>query len=441
MAELSTIQHLAQVRTPGLYELAPELLAPAELRTDTTAFLGLCAEGGPLEPTLVESWDEFLQRFGAPGQGRLLPQAVHAYFVNGGRRAVIVRADETGGDPDREAVLGGLEALEAYDGLQQTAPVSLICAPDLLHVEDHEPPKPLDEQAQVAEDLRFQTECLPTGSRRTEATPSRYPKLARPVALSELIPALQRLRAFAERGRRVALIDLPPALDSQGLEALRAALASPRVALYAPWILASPAEDPTGERRRYPPCGAVAGRIASSGLLRGPWRAPANLPVLGGIGLYRDPYLPSPAILFERRVNLIRDTPQGPTLLGARTTADEDERAWLHLGTRRLVDWLCGQLALDLRWAPFEPQGPRLYRKLLLTVNRRLDALYQAHALAGASRRDACFARCDASLNGREAQDAGRVVVEIGIAPAVPAEFIVFRLGLLKDGALEVLDA
>lgn len=438
MAETSTITRLSEVHVPGLYEVEPERVVSTELRTDTTAFLGLCAWGSVLKATLVESWGEFVQRFGPPGQGRLLPQAVHAYFVNGGRRAVIVRADETDGDPDREAILAGLESLERYDELQQAAPVSLVCAPDLLHVEEREPAAPLEEQAHVAEDLRFQTECLPAGSRRTEATPSRYPELSRPAALYELIPAFEQLRDFAERGRRVAVIDVPPELDSQGITELKAALASPRVALYAPWILASPAEDPTGDRLRFPPCGAVAGRIASSTLLRGPWRAPANLPMLGGIGLYRDPYLPSPAALFEANVNLIRETPQGPTLLGARTNADE--REWTHLGTRRLVDWLTGQLALDLRWAAFEPQGARLHRKLLLTVNRRLDALYQAHALAGASRQDAYFARCDASLNGGAAQDAGRVVVEIGIAPAVPAEFIVFHLGLLKDGALEVLD-
>ena len=42
-------------------------------------------------PVAVEGWSEYLWLFGGPaGPGRL-PSAVHAFFVQGGRRAVILR--------------------------------------------------------------------------------------------------------------------------------------------------------------------------------------------------------------------------------------------------------------------------------------------------------------------------------------------------------------
>lgn len=440
MSELTTIEQLSEVQLPGLYELRARPSGPAVLRMDTTAFLGLCAEGPVLVPTLVESWQAFGRVFGARGAGRLLPEAVRAFFANGGRRAVIVRASEQGGDARREDVLAGLEPLERYDEDQQTAPVSLICAPDLLHVDERPPAEPVEEQAHVAEDLRFHEACLPTGSTRTEAAAPRFPSLARPATLTELLEAAGELRAFAERGRRMALIDLPPGLDSQGVATARRALASPRVALYAPWLLGPASEASDGQRRRIPPSGAVAGLIADAGLRRGPWRAPGNLPLQGGYALHHDPYLPSPAALFEHRVNLIRDTPRGPTLLDARTTALAAESEWTQISARLLVDWLCGQLALDLRWAAFEPQGQRLTRRLILAVTHRLDALHQAQALAGEDRAEAWFVRCEPALNGPEVSDAGRVVIEVGVAPAAPAEFLVVRLDLQRDGSMEVAD-
>ena len=43
--------------------------------------------------------------------------------------------------------------------------------------------------------------------------------------------------------------------------------------------------------------------------------------------------------------------------------------------------------------------------------------------------------RCDAGTHTQADLDAGRAVLQVGVAPAVPAEFIVFRL--LRHGADE----
>ena len=67
------------------------------------------------------------------------------------------------------------------------------------------------------------------------------------------------------------------------------------------------------------------------------------------------------------------------------------------------------------------------------TARRRLLALFNAGALAGRTDGDSFFVRCDARTNTQVDLDAGRATMLIGVAPAVPAEFIVFRL--LRHGA------
>ena len=41
---------------------------------------------------------------------------------------------------------------------------------------------------------------------------------------------------------------------------------------------------------------------------------------------------------------------------------------------------------------------------------------------------EAFYVRCDDELNPPEAIDAGYVTIELGLAPAKPAEFVVFRV-------------
>lgn len=418
---------------PGLYERAADPQPSAQLRLDTTAFLGLCARGTPNVAVAVESWGAFVKHFGPPGGGRQLPEAVLHFFLNGGRRAVIVRTPEEGGNPTRAQILGGLERLGPE---AETEPIALVCAPDLIHLEGPEPTAPPPEQPQSVEDLRFQTSCQPTVLDSTELMETRWPALSRPASAAELLPLLKQLVEFAETGRRLALIDLPPNLDSQGVETLSAGLASERAALYAPWLMASPAEDPTAPARPFPPSGAVAGRIAWTEAQYGPGRAPANRTLEGARSLYRDPYLPAPGELFDQGVNLIRDTPQGTTLIGARTLSPDAQ--WRAIGTRRLFDWLGGQLALDCRWAIFEPAEPRLWRRLELCVRRRLRTLFQANALAGPVEASSYFVRCDAETQRHQPE--GAIVVLVGVAPAAPAQFIVFQLQLMRDGTVEVRD-
>jgi phage tail sheath protein FI len=98
------------------------------------------------------------------------------------------------------------------------------------------------------------------------------------------------------------------------------------------------------------------------------------------------------------------------------------------------------RLVLDrqLQWMVFEPNSPRLRLVLTGVVTQLLRELYRAGAFAGASEDEAFFVRCDEALNPAWSQQLGRVVAEIGVAPAQPLEYLVLRISQDADGTLSV---
>jgi phage tail sheath protein FI len=227
-------------------------------------------------------------------------------------------------------------------------------------------------------------------------------------------------------GPRIALFDLPPGLTPGEVADWRRRLASPRAALYAPWLRAADAGDAQAPAVLLPPAAAAAGIVARTARAGRVWLAPANAPVRSAFAVAEDPGLPDAGFLHEERVDAFRPTERGLMLLGARTTAFE--REWTHISVRRLMDWLARQIALDLGFAPFEPNNPALWGALRRAAERRLRSVFDAGGLAGRTAAEAYFARCDATTTPPAAQDAGQAVLLVGVAPAVPAEFLVFRL-------------
>ena len=63
-----------------------------------------------------------------------------------------------------------------------------------------------------------------------------------------------------------------------------------------------------------------------------------------------------------------------------------------------------------------------------------LLGLWRDGALFGATPDQAFYVKCDAETNPPDVVDAGQVVIEIGIAPVKPAEFVVFRIQQLPSG-------
>lgn len=62
------------------------------------AFVGLAEQGAAHLPTLVQSWDEYVRRFGGLLKGRYLGEAVLGFFANGGQSCYVVRVNDIAGD-------------------------------------------------------------------------------------------------------------------------------------------------------------------------------------------------------------------------------------------------------------------------------------------------------------------------------------------------------
>ena len=66
-------------------------------------------------------------------------------------------------------------------------------------------------------------------------------------------------------------------------------------------------------------------------------------------------------------------------------------------------------------------------------VSSFLRGLWRDGALFGATAEQAFYVKCDAETNPPESIDQGKVVVEVGIAPVKPAEFVIFRIAQIKE--------
>ena len=90
------------------------------------------------------------------------------------------------------------------------------------------------------------------------------------------------------------------------------------------------------------------------------------------------------------------------------------------------------------QWAVFEPNDEGLWLQLRIAAANFLTRVWRDGALAGSIPDQGFFVRCDASTNPPDQVDLGQVVVEIGIAPVKPAEFVVFRIRQFSAGTGEV---
>jgi hypothetical protein len=60
--------------------------------------------------------------------------------------------------------------------------------------------------------------------------------------------------------------------------------------------------------------------------------------------------------------------------------------------------------------------------------------LWRQGALFGQTPEEAFYVKCDEETNPPEVIDAGQVVIEVGMCPVKPAEFVIFRIGQMPAG-------
>jgi phage tail sheath protein FI len=76
----------------------------------------------------------------------------------------------------------------------------------------------------------------------------------------------------------------------------------------------------------------------------------------------------------------------------------------------------------------FEPNDPRTWEALTGAVGDFLKGLWENGYFAGAGPEDSFYVKCNAETNPQDEREAGRLNIEIGVAPSLPAEYIVFHV-------------
>jgi phage tail sheath protein FI len=76
-----------------------------------------------------------------------------------------------------------------------------------------------------------------------------------------------------------------------------------------------------------------------------------------------------------------------------------------------------------------------LWEGVKRTLNAFLRGLWTEGALVGTTPDQAFYVKCDADTNPPESVDAGKLIVEVGLAPVKPAEFVIFRIAQQKQTA------
>jgi Bacteriophage tail sheath protein len=248
-----------------------------------------------------------------------------------------------------------------------------------------------------------------------------------------------KMLAHAENAKdRIAILDPPPDMLPQDVLEWRMSTAgydSKFATLYYPWLEVM---DPLTRRPiMVPPSGHVAGVWARTDSTRGVHKAPANEVVLGVNGLAFQITHEEQGGLNQRGINCIRSFPgRGIRVWGARTLSSDPE--WRYLNVRRLFNYISESIMEGTQWAVFEPNDERLWIRLRISVSSFLTRTWREGALFGATPDEAFYVKCDGETNPPDVIDAGQVVMEIGISPVKPAEFVIFRISQYTAGAAEI---
>lgn len=363
----------------------------------------------------------------------VLPDVAEPQFTGGHDRYSDITPEDffddawVSGNPDPGS---GVLALVHLDDL------STVVVPDLYS------PEPLPERSNVAD--------LPRGGptfvrcpRPGQSSPSSaaQPQLELaglqldpqiPEELRRIVQWQQRLVALADELQSfVVLLDAPPRLAHRQLLRWRSQFRSSYAAAYCPWLIVAHPDD--GRLVRINPSASAAGILARQEIQFGVPHGPAN--VLAAEVVDVDEVISSARHdeLHPLGVNVFQRERDGVRLTAARTLSVD--RGYRQLSVRRLMLMLRRVLEQQMHWMVFEPNGPALWSEVRHLLQNYLRQLYRAGAFRGETEEQAFFVRCDAVLNPPRVLDAGQLMVEVGVAPAEPIEFLVIRISAGADGA------
>ncbi|MEU5342936.1 phage tail sheath subtilisin-like domain-containing protein [Streptomyces sp. NPDC020766] len=256
-----------------------------------------------------------------------------------------------------------------------------------------------------------------------------------PGQLAELQARQQWLSQLADTARRfVVLLDVPQGLSARAVADWRAGFDSSYTATYHPWLGTLPPQPPTtvvpSAARLTPPSAFAAGIIAAREITVGLPTGPANEIAAGAVTIADRVTDTEHAALHPLGINVFRAERDGFRLTAARTLSRDPD--YQQMTVRRLITMLRLTLDRESQWVVFEPHTAALRAVLVLHISALLRGQFRAGAFAGATEAQSYFVRADTDLNPPESIALGRTVLEVGVAPSSPLEFILLKV--TRDG-------
>jgi len=240
----------------------------------------------------------------------------------------------------------------------------------------------------------------------------------------------QEMITHCERMKyRFAILDTPPGLNAQAAKEWYdfVNFDSSYAALYYPWVRIPDYSGNGNSSKIVPPSGHIAGIYNRSDSARGVHKAPANEVVLGAIDLELKLSRNEQDVLNPNGINCIRAFPgRGIRVWGGRTLSSNG--AWRYVNVRRLFIMVEASMDAGLQWVVFEPNDTTLWAKVSRDVISFLRVVWRSGALFGDTPEQAFYVKCDEELNPKEIRDLGQLIIEVGLAPVKPAEFVIFRI-------------
>jgi uncharacterized protein len=400
--------------SPGVYvEEVDRGSKPIEaVGTNTVGFLGESGKGPVNEPVLITNWSQFVRTFGDFAQcSPYLAHAVYGFFNNGGSRCFVVNV---GGGDEPELTQTGPGQADKKDGKDKDKAAAV----------------PAPRGGPVDKDALYVGRDRGPGQRSGIKCFDEVDEIAIVAAPGQISAAVQDalLTHCETRKDRFAILDAPESING-GIDRLPKPRDSKYGAYYFPWIQVY---DPDKGNVFVPPSGHIAGVYSRTDSERGVHKAPANEMIRGALGLKYAVSRGEQDLLNPKGINAIRHLNGAVRIWGARTLSTD--ASWRYINVRRLFIMVESSIERATQWVVFEPNDHRLWKRVTRTISSFLTLLWRNGALMGTAPEQAFYVKCDEETNPAEVVDAGQLVVEIGLAPVKPAEFVIFRIGQMASG-------
>jgi len=395
--------------SPGVYvEEVDRGTKPIEaVGTNTVGFLGETNMGPVNQAVLITNWSQYVKTYGDFTQSTHLAHAVYGFFNNGGSRCFVVNV----GSPT-SLELTDVTKVDAKDGDKKN------------QNQDQSGKRGGPDAAYIGKDNG-------PGARTGLKCFEEIDEISIVAAPGQISPAIQDalLTHCETRKDRFAILDSPESMTG-GVDKLVRPRDSKYGGYYFPWIQVY---DPERGNVFVPPSGHVAGVYARTDNERGVHKAPANEIVRGALGLKYNVSKGEQDILNPKGINCIRLMQGGGIRIwGARTLSSDP--SWRYINVRRLFIMVETSIERATQWVVFEPNDHRLWKRVTRTISSFLTLVWRNGALMGETPEKAFFVKCDEETNPPEVIDVGQLIVEIGLAPVKPAEFVIFRIGQMPAG-------